>query len=67
MTQFNRGIVDVFLDRFRREIRRIIQHDTGFLAELFLKSAQPPDRRFAVEVPLTWQEECLALIRNRTE
>lgn len=67
MTQFNRGVLDVFLDGIGREIRRIVQHDADFLAELFLKCGEPANRRLAVEVSFTWQEERLAFIRNGTE
>ena len=67
MTQLDRGVLDVFLDGIGREIRCIVQHDADFLAELFLQCGEPPDRRLAVEVSFTRQEERLALIRNGTE
>ena len=61
------SVSNKFLDCVRREIRRVVQDDTDFLAELGLECVQQPDRRVAVEVLFAGQKERFAAVADRTE
>ncbi|EMA46850.1 hypothetical protein C448_05643 [Halococcus morrhuae DSM 1307] len=62
VTQFERRVIDEFVDSVRRKIRRVAQHDAEFLAELSLECIQQPNRETTRKIILARRVERLALI-----